>query len=77
VASDGIGGHLGRDGDTHTWWWNVWDDWRGRRESELTKIMDSLVAPPLDREADRTQSEDNKVKGLPVPIPGSSGSVSA
>lgn len=77
VASDGIGGHLGRDGDTHTWWWNVWDDWRGRRESELTKIVDSLVAPPLDREADKKQSEDNKVKGLPVPIPESSGSVSA
>lgn len=77
VASDGIGGHLGRDGETHIWWWNVWDDWRGRREGELTKIMDSLVAYPLDKEADRKQSDDNKAKGLPIPIPECQDSVSA
>lgn len=77
VASDRISGHLGRDGETHSWWWSVWDDWRRRREGELTKIMDSLVAPSLDKEADQKQSDDNKVKGLPIPIPEFLDSVSA
>jgi len=76
VASDGIGGHLGRDGETHTWWWNVWDDWRGCREGELRKIMDTLVAEPLDQEADKRQCCDNKAKGFPIPIPECQGSLS-
>ena len=69
VASDGIGGHLGRDGETHTWWWGVWDDWRGQRDGELVRVMDDLVAKPLDEESDRRQCGENKEKGLPMPIP--------
>ena len=69
VASDGIGGHLGRDGDTHKWWWGVWDDWRRHREGELVDKMDDLVAKPLNEEMDRKQCEENKEKGFPVPVP--------
>ena len=69
VASDGIGGHLGRDGETHKWWWRVWDDWRKQRNGELIGIMDSLVAQPLDEENDKSQCEENRGKGLPLPIP--------
>ena len=69
MARDGIGGHLGRDGETHQWWWGVWDDWRGQREGEVVEIMDRLVAQPLDHATDRRQCEENKEKGLPVPIP--------
>lgn len=69
VASDGIGGHLGRDGETHTWWWNVWHEWRSQREGELLSIMDELVANPLDVEADKRQCEENKNKGFPIPLP--------
>ena len=69
VASDGIGGHLGRDGETHMWWWGVWDDWRGQRDKELVRTMDELIAKPLDEESDRRQCVENREKGLPVPIP--------
>lgn len=69
VASDGIGGHLGRDGETHTWWWNVWHEWRSQREGELLSIVDKLVATPLGEEADKKQWEENKNKGFPIPIP--------
>ena len=73
VASDGIGGHLGRDGETHTWWWDVWEEWtRERRdEPELLSILGDLVAKPLDEEGDRKQCAENKEKGLPVPVPDS------
>ena len=69
VASDGIGGHLGRDGKTHTWWWSVWNSWRDKREGELLGTMDSLVAEPLNNSTDKQQCEENKAKGFPVPIP--------
>ena len=68
VASDGIGGHLGRDGETHTWWWNVWQEWRSRREGDLLNIMDELVAKPLNREADKRQCQENRDEGFPIPI---------
>lgn len=68
VASDGIGGHLGRDGETHTWWWNVWHEWRLEREGELLNIMDELVAKPLSEEADKRQCQENMNKGFPIPI---------
>ena len=68
VASDGIGGHLGRDGETHTWWWNVWHEWRSKREGELLNIMDELVAKPLSGEADTRQCQENRDKGFPIPI---------
>ncbi len=68
VASDGIGGHLGRDGETHKWWWGVWDDWRRGREGELVHMMDELVAKPLDEDGDRRQCKENEEKGFPVPV---------
>ena len=69
VASDGIGGYLGRDGETHTWWWNVWHEWRSQRGGELLSIVDELVAKPLGVDADKKQCEENRNKGFPILIP--------
>ena len=73
VASDGVGGHLGRDGKTHGWWWDVWERWIRDRvgNGELLATLQSLVAEPLGESDDKTQCEENKKKGLPVPIPDS------
>ena len=68
VASDGIGGHLGRDGETHTWWWNVWHEWRSQREGELLQIVDELIAKPLSAEADKKQCQENQNKSFPIPV---------
>lgn len=68
VASDGIAGHLGRDGDTHAWWWNVWNEWSSQSGSELVKLVDGLVAKPLSDEADKRQCEENRNNGFPIPI---------
>ena len=69
VASDGIAGYLGRDGKTHTWWWDLWDQWRkSRGASEVGQVLDTLVAPPLDAQADRKQCQENRDKGFPKPI---------
>lgn len=69
VGSDGLGGYLGRDGETHNWWWRVWENWKSLREGELVVIMDELVAKPLDTTADEAQCADDKKKGFPIPMP--------
>ena len=68
IASDGIAGYLGRDGITHQWWWEIWGEWREGREEELRGIVDQLVAPPLNEEADKLQVEENEKKGFPKPM---------
>ncbi|KAL9639200.1 MAG: hypothetical protein Q9164_001071 [Protoblastenia rupestris] len=68
LASDGIAGHLGRDGKTHGWWWNVWEQWARQCEKEALEILEGLVAEPLNEEENKKQCEDNRKKGFPVPI---------
>ena len=69
VASDRIGGHLGRDGETHTWWWDLWDEWRRERHGQLGEIVDALVATPLTEDEDKMQCQENKLQGFPIPLP--------
>ena len=68
VASDGIAGYLGRDGKTHRWWWNIWEQWRNERGTELANILDDLVAKPLSAEDDKKQRQEHKNRGFPKPI---------
>ena len=73
VASDGLGGHLGRDGETHGWWWDIWEEWTQAREDddELLTIMEKMVAKPLDEKGDKRQCEENRNLGYPTPVPDS------
>ncbi|KAG8630063.1 hypothetical protein KVT40_001682 [Elsinoe batatas] len=34
IGPDGKAGYLGRDGETHKWWWDVWGEWKGEREGQ-------------------------------------------
>lgn len=72
IASDGIAGYLGRDGETHSWWWKIWDEWRVQREVDrrLLGYLDMLVAPELDEDSDRAQCEKNREMGYPTPLRG-------
>ncbi|PNS15549.1 hypothetical protein CAC42_808 [Sphaceloma murrayae] len=42
IAEDGRAGYLGRDGETHGWWWNLWGEWKEERrgEEELVGIVE-------------------------------------
>ena len=78
IASDGVAGHLGRDGITHSWWWEVWDHWRTERleakaqdAMNLVKIIEENVTESLDEEGDRKQCAENKKKRLPILVPDS------
>ncbi|KAI4120862.1 MAG: hypothetical protein LQ347_007013 [Umbilicaria vellea] len=79
IARDGISGHLGRDGVTHGWWWEVWEEWierrRGEGADELVEIMEGVVAEALDEERERRQVEEDKEHGWPLPVPEHPGQV--
>jgi inositol 3-alpha-galactosyltransferase len=48
VNSDGTAGYLGKDGDTHKWWWNEYARWEAERkdagEIELLGTVSKYVA---------------------------------
>lgn len=74
IASDGIAGHLGRDGVTHRWWWDEYAQWAKEREDggdgETLRVVRKFVAEPLTEKADKKQVLENKEAGFPVPVPG-------
>lgn len=68
VSEDGVAGYLGRDGTTHTWWWDEYESWRQERakqgENEELEIMRNHVAKPVGDEGE--ESEDMKAIGSQV-----------
>lgn len=56
IGSDGVAGHLGRDGVTHAWWWDVYGEWERERTaggsgpsgSNVVEVVRRHIAPPLD-----------------------------
>jgi len=49
VGTDGSAGYLGRDGETHTWWWEEYGEWEaarlggGERAKETLRIVETFV----------------------------------
>lgn len=48
LSDHGVAGHLGRDGETHSWWWAIFDEWRASRTAEgdneiVLEVMGELV----------------------------------
>lgn len=48
VSNKGVSGHLGRDGVTHQWWWDIFTQWKILREGRpgnepVLRLMDRLV----------------------------------
>ena len=48
VSPDGVAGHLGRDGETHRWWWELYREWaetkqRSEAGQKVLQAMKGLV----------------------------------
>lgn len=43
ITEDGIAGHLGRDGDTHMWWWDLYDDWCKDCDKRVIQYVSTLM----------------------------------
>lgn len=61
VASDGIAGHLGRDGVTHSWWWDLYQGWRDQRGHHYEKNNDLLQIPDGSQEVEVVKILDGLV----------------
>lgn len=50
IGSDGVAGYLGRDGETHAWWWKEYESWEKERqklgEMEILEMVRQEVAEP-------------------------------
>ena len=76
IASDGVAGHLGRDGVTHKWWWTAWEGWKKKRMTtttgkDIVNMVEEmgLIAKKLNETTDREQVSETRQKGLPKEIP--------
>jgi alpha-N-acetylglucosamine transferase len=52
IGKDGVAGYLGRDGTTHSWWWDEYGDWELRVEkrekgNEVLECVSRYAAKPL------------------------------
>ncbi|KAK8108262.1 glycosyltransferase family 8 protein [Apiospora kogelbergensis] len=54
VGEDGVAGYRGRDGVTHRWWWQAYEEWEAGRLAdsggdgpEVVRLVRKGVAPPL------------------------------
>lgn len=54
MESDGTAGYLGKDGETHTWWWEEYGKWHAEREEqgerELLETVGKYVASETGEE---------------------------
>ncbi|EXJ66132.1 uncharacterized protein A1O5_10747 [Cladophialophora psammophila CBS 110553] len=47
VGPDGLAGHLGRDGVTHQWWWNIYHERRTQRRERQPNSVGLLTVDEL------------------------------
>ncbi|KAH6684216.1 hypothetical protein B0J14DRAFT_664025 [Halenospora varia] len=45
IGDDGKAGYLGKDGETHTWWWNEYEEWKKEREAAGIRELIPLMKP--------------------------------
>lgn len=68
VGEDGVAGYLGRDGVTHSWWWEEYAEWtkerEGQGENEELEIAKKNAAKPIGEEGE--ESEEMRAIGSGV-----------
>lgn len=69
IATDGIAGYRGLDGETHRWWWDLYAEWAARRVSKasdeyIVYDLNLYMAAPLNPRMDQQQKETNRRKGF-------------
>ncbi|KAL2443817.1 hypothetical protein ABEF95_013365 [Exophiala dermatitidis] len=67
LGPGGIGGHLGRDGETHQWWWKIYRDWKAQR---ATAPNDDIVLNLMEKLVDTKEPFTEK-----IPLPQEVGKV--
>jgi inositol 3-alpha-galactosyltransferase len=57
VKEDGTAGYKGNDGETHTWWWNAWEEYVSERKAEgkdeVLQLLKKYVASPRGEDGEQ------------------------
>lgn len=65
IGPDGVAGYLGRDGVTHKWWWELFEQWEQEKEAacahDVLKSVRACAARPL---GDTTQDENQDLRAI-------------
>lgn len=65
IGPDGIAGYLSRDGVTHAWWWEVFQEWEiskeGDENHDVLEAVRSHAARPLD---DKEHAENEELRAI-------------
>lgn len=65
IDSDGIAGYLGRDGVTHGWWWELFDDWEQQKvASGATETLDTVRANAARPLGDGSHEENEDLRAI-------------
>ena len=61
VSPDGVAGHLGRDGETHRWWWELYREWvKTKNGSEAgEKVLQAMTG--------LVDTQEPFIKRVPLP----------
>lgn len=52
----GVTGHLGRDGGSHEWWWEIYHGWRlQRKEAQMSQLVLTAMHSLVDTEKPFTE----------------------
>ena len=62
---NGVAGYRGNDGETHTWWWNEFDDWRRAREEDGdTEVLELIGKGAHMATKDGSENEHADMKAI-------------
>ena len=62
-VENGVAGYKGRDGETHTWWWDAYAEWVKQRQAEGAEETPSLVSAYVAKE-DGSENEDPDMRAI-------------
>jgi inositol 3-alpha-galactosyltransferase len=63
VQSDGTAGYLGKDGETHTWWWKEFANWEKQRKEQGEEALLEMVGKYVASESGEVNDEMRAIGG--------------
>lgn len=67
VSKDGVAGFKGKDGETHTWWWDAYEDWTKRRQAEgATAVVEIMKQHVANEDGSASDDPDMQAIGTKV-----------
>jgi len=64
IGEDGVAGYLGKDGATHSWWWEEFENWRQEREKWGKQEEVDIVLKHVARAIGEEDNESDEMRAI-------------